>query len=101
MQLVISNLIGPEQDYTAKGRSIQDNLHLVCEVLEGLKDNTKAALINLNQFKAFHRVDHRFFGNGFGDRQIQTGVPQMDQHVVPQPAGSGAGEWGVFGGICA
>ena len=30
LQLVISNLIGPEQNYAVKGRSIQDNLHLVC-----------------------------------------------------------------------
>ena len=43
-----------------KGRSIVDNLHLVREVLEGLKDDTKATQINLDQSKAFHRVDHRF-----------------------------------------
>ena len=43
-----------------KGRSIQDDLHLVREILEGLKDGTKATLINLDQFKAFDRVDHRF-----------------------------------------
>ena len=29
LQLVISDLIGPEQNYAVKGRSIQDNLHLV------------------------------------------------------------------------
>ena len=46
LQLVISHLIGPEQNYAVKGRSIQDNLHLVCEVLEGLQDDTKATLIN-------------------------------------------------------
>ena len=27
LQLVISDLIGPEQNYAVKGRSIQDNLH--------------------------------------------------------------------------
>ena len=43
-----------------KERSIQDNLHLVPEILEGLKDDTKAALINLDQSNAFDRVDHRF-----------------------------------------
>ena len=38
------------------GRSIQDNLHLICEVLEGIKDGTETALINLDQSKAFDRV---------------------------------------------
>ena len=60
LQLDISDLIGPEQNYTVKGRSIQDNLNLVCQILEGIKDDTKAALINLDQSKAFDRVDHRF-----------------------------------------
>ena len=60
LQLVISDLIGPEQTYAVKGRSIQDNLHLICEVLEGIEDGTEAALISLDQSKAFDRVDHRF-----------------------------------------
>ena len=60
LQLVISDLIGPEQKYAVKGRSIQDNIHLVRQILEGIKDDTKAALINLDQSKAFDRVDHRF-----------------------------------------
>ena len=57
---VISDLIGPEQTYVVKGRSIQNNLHLIREVLERREDGTEAALISLNQSKAFHRVDHRF-----------------------------------------
>ena len=60
LQLVISDLIWPEQNYTVKGRSIQDNMHLVCKILEGLKDDTEATLINLDQSKAFDRVDHQF-----------------------------------------
>ena len=60
LQLVISDLIGPEQTFAVKGRSIQDNLHLIREVLEGIKDDTEAALISLDQSKAFDRVDHRF-----------------------------------------
>ena len=60
LQLVISDLIGPEQTFTVKGRSIQDNLHLIREVLEGIEDGTEAALISLDQSKAFDRVDHRF-----------------------------------------
>ena len=43
-----------------KGRSIQDNLHLIREVLERIEDDTEAALISLDQSKAFDRVDHRF-----------------------------------------
>ena len=60
LQLVISDLIGPEQTFAVKGRSIQDNLHLICEVLEGIEDDTEAALISLDQSKAFDRIDHRF-----------------------------------------
>ena len=78
LQLVISDLIGSEQTFAVKGRSIQDNLHLIREVLEGIEDGTEAALISLDQSKAFDRVDHRFFGDCFGDCRIQTGVPQMD-----------------------
>ena len=59
LQLVISDLIGPD----VKGRSIQDNLHLISEVLEGIKDDTEAALISLDQSKAFDRVDHRFLAS--------------------------------------
>ena len=36
LPLVISDLIGPEENYVVKGRSIQDNLHLVREVLDEL-----------------------------------------------------------------
>ena len=58
LQLVISGLIGPEQNYAVKGRSIQDNLDLAREILEGIED--EAALINLDRSKAFDRVDHQF-----------------------------------------
>ena len=61
LQLVISNLIGPEQNYAVMGRSIQHNLHLVREVIEGLQDNTKTALVYLDQSKAFDRADHLFW----------------------------------------
>ena len=60
LQLVISDLIGPEQTFAVKGQSIQDNLHLICEVLEGIEDSTEATLISLDQSKAFDGVDHRF-----------------------------------------
>ena len=49
LQLVISDLISPEQTFAVKGRSIQDNLHLIRGVLEGIEDGTGAALISLDQ----------------------------------------------------
>ena len=55
LQLVISDLIRPGKNNSVKRRSIQDNLHLVREILEELKDSAEAALINLDQFKAFDR----------------------------------------------
>ena len=57
---MICDLIGPEQNYAVKGRSIQENLHLVREILEGIKDDDEAALISWDQSKAFDRVDHQF-----------------------------------------
>ena len=35
LQLVFSDLIGREENFAVKGRPIQENLHLVREVLEG------------------------------------------------------------------
>ena len=60
LQLVISDLIGPEQTFAVKGSSIQDDLHLIREGLEGIEDDTEAVLNSLDQSKAFDRVDHRF-----------------------------------------
>ena len=49
-----------EQNYAVKGRSIQNNLDLICKTIEGIEDDTRAALNNLDQSKAFDRVNHRF-----------------------------------------
>ena len=65
LQIVLGSLIGPEQTCSVKGRSIQDNLHLIRTIIDGVKDDTEAALINLDQSKAFDRVDHRFLAAGF------------------------------------
>ena len=62
LQFVISDLIGPEQTFAVKGRSIQNTLLLIREVLE-IEDCTEAALIILDQSKAFDRVDHRFLAS--------------------------------------
>ena len=45
LQLIISDLNGPVQNYPMKGRSFHDNLRLPREILKGLKDDTEAALI--------------------------------------------------------
>ena len=63
LQIVISDLIGPQQIYAVKRRSIQDNLHFIRKVLEGIEDGTEAALISVDQFRAFDRVDHRFLAS--------------------------------------
>ena len=60
LHLVTSDLIGTEQNYAVKGRSIQDNLRLVRTALEGLQDDTKATLINLDLYKAFDMMDYQF-----------------------------------------
>ena len=57
---VVDSLIGPEQTYAMAGRSIRSNLHLIREVLEGVEDDQNAALVSLDQSKAFDRVDHRY-----------------------------------------
>ena len=60
LRIVVGDLIGPEQNYAVNGRPIQNNLHLICEIIEGIEDDIDAALISLDQSKAFDRVDHRF-----------------------------------------
>ncbi len=56
-----------------KERSIQDNLHLIREVLEGIEDGTEAALISLDQSKAFDRVDHWFLATVLETAGFQPG----------------------------
>ena len=55
-QIVTGDLIGTKQNNAVKGRSIQNNLHLVCEILEGIE----VTLINLYLSKELDRVDHWF-----------------------------------------
>ena len=42
------------------GIFIQNKQHFIREVTEGIEDDYGAALIKLDQSKAFNRVDHRF-----------------------------------------
>ena len=57
LRTVLPSLICPEQTCAVKGRTIQDSLHLVRTIIEV---DGNAALINLDQSKAFDRVDHAF-----------------------------------------
>ena len=104
-QLVIRDLIGLEQTFAVKGRSIQDNLHLVREVLEGIKDGTKAALVSLDQSKAFDKVDHRFLASvletaGF-KREFRRWISMMyhKPRVVVQVNGERSRSSGWYGRI--
>ena len=56
----MSDLIEPKQNYAVKGKSIQNNLHWIPEFTERIEDGMEAALISLDQSKAFDWVDHRF-----------------------------------------
>ena len=58
LQTVLPSLICPEETCAVKGRTIQDSLHLVRTIVEKVDGNV--ALINLDQSKAFDRVDHAF-----------------------------------------
>ena len=69
LEAVLPSLICPEQTCAVKGRTIQDSLHLVPTIVEKVDGN--AALINLNQSKAFNKVSHGFLeadlsATGFG-----------------------------------
>ena len=95
LQLVISDLIGPEQTFAVKGISIQDNLHLIRRVLEGIKDDTETALISLDQSKAFDRVDHRFLASVLETAGFE---PEFCRWISMMYHNPGAGERKAFGG---
>ena len=46
LQLVVSDLIGPVQNYAMKGSSVQDNLHFIWGILEEIEDDAEDALIS-------------------------------------------------------
>ena len=87
LQIVISDLIGPEQTYDVKGRSILDNQHLIREVLERIEDGTEAALIGLTI--GFWRLFWRL---------LDSNRSSADGLAWCTPT-SGAGERKAFGGI--
>jgi hypothetical protein len=74
---VLSEVIHIDQTCSVKGRSIQDNLHLLRNISEYVNEkNLKCAIVSIDQTKAFDRVSHNFlfqvlkafgFGNNFID----------------------------------
>ena len=68
-----------------KGRLIQNNLHLACEVPEELKDDPKAALINLDQAKAFDRVDHQFLATVLDTTRFKPGFHEWISMMYHNP----------------
>lgn len=59
---VIDELIGKAQTRAIPGRTIKDNLHLLCNTLDGFdsKFGKSEALIYLEQAKIFDGVEHRY-----------------------------------------
>lgn len=60
LQSVAKILLRAKQTCSVKSQTIQRNLHLICMILEGAKDDKQATLINLDQSKALNRVDHHY-----------------------------------------
>ena len=58
LQTAQPSLISFEQCCAVKSRTIQNSLHMVCMIIEKVDGN--AALINLDQSKAFDKVDYGF-----------------------------------------
>ena len=77
LQNVISSIINIDQTCGIRGRSILDNLHLMRNIIDYANDkNIKAAVLSLDQSKAFDRVSHEYLfatlrAFGFGPTFIQ------------------------------
>ena len=65
----------------------------------GVKRRHESHAGQLRSVQSYRQGGPSIFDDGLEDRRIQTGVPQMDQHVVPQPIDSGEGEQKAFGDI--
>ena len=73
---VIAGIVHADQTCSIPGRSIHDNVHLIRNLIEYANDkNMSAAIISLDQSKAFDRVSHEYLFNvlshfGFGPQFI-------------------------------
>ena len=75
--------LGPEQNYAVKGRSIQDNLHLVRKIIEGIEDDTEVTLISLDLSKAFVRVDRRFLATAGFELEFHKWISILYRKPMP------------------
>ena len=61
LRKVIGDIVHPDQTCSIPGRSIQDNIHLIRNLIEYANGkNISAAIISLDQAKAFDRVSHSY-----------------------------------------
>ena len=61
LRSVIEEIVHPDQTCSIPGRSIQDNVHLIINLIDYVDDkNMSAAIISLDQSKAFDRVSHEY-----------------------------------------
>ena len=76
LRRVIGEIVHPDQTCSIPGRSIQDNVHLIRNLIEYVDDkHMPAAILSLDQSKAFDRVSHEYLFNvlhsfGFGTHLI-------------------------------
>lgn len=76
LRTVIGEIVHPDQTCSIPGRTIQDNVHLIRNLIEYVNDkNMSAAIISLDQSKAFDRVSHEYLFKvlhsfGFGPQFI-------------------------------
>ena len=73
---VIGDIVHTDQTCSIPGRTIQDNVNLIRNLIEYTNDkNMSAAIISLDQSKAFDRVSHEYLFKvltnfGFGPQFI-------------------------------
>ena len=76
LRKIIGEIIHPDQTCSIPDRTIQDNVHLIRNLIEYVNGkNMSAAIISLDQSKAFDRVSHEYLFNvlshlGFGPQFI-------------------------------
>ena len=71
---VLGSLVNIDQTCAVEGRSIQDNVHLLRNIIDyAQQKDMKCIILSLDQSKAFDRVNHDFMLQvfGFGDSLIK------------------------------